>query len=146
MIARDAKALDLHFPDDDHTDQYPQFTDDELNVEQLRISLAIERRRQTFSFYCPVSILSENQSRIDAVVGDIISTADAQARPNYQSELKYLREQWVKRGNKSPYVPSVTGGSFGEIQDWDAPDVMRRRAKLRASPLVQEILSTHRLH
>ncbi|WP_072816859.1 hypothetical protein [Bradyrhizobium erythrophlei] len=112
----------------------------------MRILLAIERRRQTFSFYIPVCALSENQIRIDAIVGDIISTADTQARHDYQSELKYLREHWAKRGTNTPYVPSVTGGSFGEIQNWDAPNVMGRRSKLRASPLVQEILSTHRLH
>jgi hypothetical protein len=145
MMARhaDLESLGLaeNFPN-----EYPQPTDDELNVQLLRIILAIERRRQTFSFYIPVCTLSENQTRIDSIVADIISTADIQARPDYQSELKYFRAQWAKRGNNTQYVPAVTGGSFGEIQNWDAPNVMRRRAELRASPLVQEILSAHRLH
>ena len=50
---------------DNSPNEYERLTDDELNVRLLRILLAIERRRQTFSFYVPVCVLSENQFRID---------------------------------------------------------------------------------
>jgi hypothetical protein len=137
MMASHARRRDRLEATDSHTDEYLKPTDDVL--------LSIEQRRQTLSFYCPVCVLSENQARIAAIMGDIVSTAAAQRHPDYQSQLEWCRDMWAKRDNATPYEPAVTGGGFGEIQDWDAPNVMQRRAELRASPLVQEILR-HGLH
>ena len=121
-------------------DEYLKPTDDELNVRLLGVLLSIEKRRNRFGFYYPVCALSENQVRIAAIMGDIISTAAQQNRPDYQSHLEWCRTMWAKRDNATPYVPAVTGGNLGELQDWDAPNVMQRRADLRASRLVQDIL------
>jgi hypothetical protein len=121
---------------------YSRPTDDELNVQFLSDLLLIEQRRNAFLFSYPAFCYwwGENGNRIDAIKGDIISTAAAQNRPDYQPHLEWCRKMWAKRGNRTPYVPAVTGGNLGELQDWDAPNVMQRRADLRASPLVQAVL------
>jgi hypothetical protein len=145
MMARHARRLDRLEETSGQTDEYLQPTDDELNVQLLSILLSIEERRKVFRFFCPVCALSENQTRIDAIMGDIISTAAAQRRPDYQQHLEWCRKMWAKQDKGMPYVPALTGGTFGELQDWDAPNVMQRRAELRASRLVQEVLK-RRLH
>jgi hypothetical protein len=116
------------------------FTDDELNVHLLYVLLSIEERRKTFRFSYPAFMWAEDRNRLDAIIGDIISTAAAQNRPDYQPHLEWCREMWAKRGNRTPYVPAVTGGSLGEVQDWDVPNVMQRRAELRVSRIVQDVL------
>lgn len=122
-------------------DEPYRFTDDELNVQLLSLLLSIAERRTALSFfYYPAFIWAEDGSRIDAIKGDIISTAAAQRRHDYQPHLERCRKMWAQRGAQTPYVPAITGGGLGELQDWDAPNVMQRRADLRASPLVQGVL------
>src|ERR1700692_1228194 len=135
MMARDARRLESSEPDEPPTDDYSRPTDDELNVRFLSDLLLIEQRRSAFFFSYPAFCYwcGENQNRIDAIKGDIISTAAAQNRPDYQSHLEWCRKKWAKRGNRTPYVSAVTGGTLGELQDWEAPNVMQRRADLRAS-------------
>jgi hypothetical protein len=121
--------------------EHGPFTDDELKVQLLSVLLSIEQRRNRsgFSFLPLVTGWPiDNWYRIDAIRADIISTAAGQKRSDYR--VDQLAIEWAARGNVIPYVPAVTGGGLGEFEDWDVPGVMQRRAALRASPLVQDIL------
>lgn len=120
-----------------------QFTDDELNIQLLSVLLSIEeqRERKGFRIFAPGTYYATaaDQFRIDAIRADIISTAAAQKHPDYQPQLEHLRIDWAKRSS-TPYESAVTGGGLGDFEDWDIPGVMERRAALRASPLVQDVL------
>jgi hypothetical protein len=108
------------------------WTEDELIVHRLQLLLAEGEKRGT-----------GDEAAIAELMVHIIRTADIQKRdPRW---MEACRRQWSQQ-SPIPYEPSITGGCFfGEFFDWDVPDVMQRRAKLRASKLVQDVLR-HTLH
>jgi hypothetical protein len=99
-------------------------TQDELNV---RLLLAIEEKRA-----------GSDGCQIAERMADIISTAAFQK--SNLAWIEHCRRTWAGQ-SCIPYEPAITGGGFfGELFDWDIPDVMQRRAKLRSSQLIQDVL------
>jgi hypothetical protein len=86
---------------------------------------------------------AEVTAHIARIEADIAATAAMQASQEYSAHLKWCRAMWGKKtGNK--YVMAVTGASvYGgntEYMDWDAPNIMEKRAALRARQDVKELI------
>lgn len=64
----------------------------------------------------------------------IVETARSQREQ--PKHIDYCAAIWAKRSD-DPFVPSVFGH---EWEDIDFPDVMRRRAAMRAHPVVRQLL------
>jgi hypothetical protein len=81
------------------------------------------------------------QRRIEEVEADIVAQAAQVASPDYARHLAWCRSLWKSRTGRDDYVPAVTGAmnGCGEYNDWDAPDLMQRRAALHALPAIQRL-------
>ena len=114
-----------------------QLTDDELEIYLLEINRAIVADESVAQ-----DEREECERHIAEIEADIIRGAEKQASPEYQAHLEHCRENWRKRTGRDDYVPALfyRNGS-GEYDAWEKPDVMARRAALRANPIVQELLA-----
>jgi hypothetical protein len=81
------------------------------------------------------------QRQIEDVEADIVAQAAQVASPDYARHLAWCRSLWKSRTGRDDYVPAVTGAmnGYGEYNDWDAPDLMQRRAALHALPEIQRL-------
>src|SRR6185295_3341099 len=110
-----------------------QLTDDELEIYLLEINRAIVAAESVAQ-----DEREECERHIAEIEADIIRGAEKQASPEYQAHLEHCCESWWNRTGQDDYVPALTGSisGRGEYADWEKPDVMARRAALRASPIV----------
>ena len=81
----------------------------------------------------------ELRDRVSRIRGAIIATARKQASPEYQRHQEWLSATWRKRSNGSGYVCSLFDIESG-YDDWDRPDVMRRRQALRERPDIAALI------
>jgi hypothetical protein len=110
---------------------------DELEIHLLEINRVIAARESLSP-----DEREEREKHIAEIEADIIRMAEEQASPQYQAHLEYCRESWRKRTGRDDYVPALFyRNGFGEYDAWEKPNVMARRAALRASPIVQEVLA-----
>jgi hypothetical protein len=81
------------------------------------------------------------QRQIEDVEADIVAQAAQVASPDYARHLAWCRSLWKSRTGRDDYVPAVTGAmnEYGEYHNWDAPDLMRRRAALHALPAIRRL-------
>jgi hypothetical protein len=85
-----------------------------------------------------------DQSRqvAERIEADIKAQAAQVASADYATHLAWVRAMWKSATGKDDYVPAVTGAEngMGEYEDWEAPNVMARRAALRARPDIQRLI------
>ena len=129
MATANAKRLERLEMKNGQADKYSHLTSDEISL--LLLANMLEMKSKGADQY---------DLRIEAIKADIAATAAKRKSPDYQSHLEWCRKMWAARGKDATFVPAVTGGGWGEYQDWDIPDVMQRRTDLRESQLVQDAL------
>jgi hypothetical protein len=131
-MARRIRKLESVLPDG-----LAALTWDELEIHLLEVNRVIAARESLSA-----GEREERERHIAEIEADIIRTAEKQASPEYQAHLEYCRESWRKRTGRDDYVPALFyRNGFGEYDAWEKPNVMARRAALRASPTVQELLA-----
>jgi hypothetical protein len=113
-------------------------TRDELSI----LSWQLARATQT----CPGVREHErdkSRRRAEEIEADIIAQAAKVASPDYARHLERVRGCWKARRGRDDYVPAVTGAQngMGEYDGLDFPDVMQRRAALRARPDIQQLIA-----
>jgi len=129
MATANARRLERLEMKNGQADEYSHLTADEISL--LLLTNMLEMKSKGAEQY---------NLRIEAIKADIVSTAAKQKSQEYQDHLEWCQKMWAARGKDAPFVPAVTGGGWGEYQDWDIPGVMQRRSELRESQLVQDAL------
>jgi hypothetical protein len=68
--------------------------------------------------------------------------AAKQALPEYARHLDWCRSCWRRRTGRDDYIPAITGAIYGgsEYADWEAANIMERRAALRALPDIAALI------
>ena len=118
-----------------------ELTKDERNIEDWELARMVAEHAEM-----PAELREKCKRLADEIEADILAQAAQIARPGYARHLDWCRSMWRKRTGKDDYVPALTGAmnGMGEYEDWDAPNVMQRRAALRARPDIQRLIgATH---
>jgi hypothetical protein len=111
----------------------PDETNDELNIRLWDMARELLARPDATA-----EMRDQFRQVAERIEADIKAQAAQGASADYVRHLAWERAMWKSRTGRDDYVPAVTG--MGEYDDWDAPDIMARRAALRARPDVQGLI------
>jgi hypothetical protein len=128
---------------------------DHLTLDELRVDLLGAYSEILDRGGLPAIDLQEVRNWHQAIVDDITLTVELRsgARPypvplhSYADTVAKAAERWAAAGGKSAYVPSLCHGDTGACE-YDGfgrpgrffPDLMERRTRLWAHPIVESIL------
>lgn len=109
-------------------------TFDELNIEILDVQRLIASHPDT-----PDARREECLAGVAEIEADIRAMARKQAEAGYADHLAYVAKAW---GGVEKYVPALTGANSGmaEYDGREFPDLMERRANLRARPDIARLI------
>jgi hypothetical protein len=113
-------------------------TYDELNIRIWDMARELVARPDI-----PAAERDEWRQLVERIEADIVAQAAQLASPHDERHLAWVRAMWKSRTGKDDYVPAVTGAEngMGEYADWEAPNLMARRAALRARPDIQRLIA-----
>ena len=118
-----------------------QTTSQNLTFDELNVALLDCHRSIALAPEATAQQKTDAAASARAIESDIVAMAAKQRRPSYAVHLDYVGRELKARGVE--YVPALTRADCGmaEYDGWDAPDLMQRRAALRARPDIAELLA-----
>lgn len=116
---------------------------DRMTTDEKQVLLIFVSRKVAQDPETPAAERQECRETIAKIEADIQAMARQQASDHYAPHLERCRADWKRKSGKDNYVPALTwaNGGWGEIFDWDMPDVMERRTELRALPEKRALLA-----
>jgi hypothetical protein len=110
------------------------FTQEELHVAKMVLAGAIGRSRHS------EELRERGRTTADKLKAEIVATAKRHDTEQFQRHISgYVQPTWQTRWGRPEYLPPIVGS---EYDDWELPDLYRRRLAIRHLPAVIELIGS----